>query len=70
MLNTGLDYFQRKSDSFHDADGIQLIWLIGIIIPVAVVWVDIGRTEKTDYIVENQSLSGNILEYREFIDGK
>ena len=61
---------EGKADSFHDANRIQIVKLAGTVIAVTVIRISICRTEKSDFIVENQSLARNVLQFGKFTDGK
>ena len=56
-LHVRFDLIEGKAKLFHDADRVQIVELRGAVITVAVLGVDVGRTEKTDLVVKNQSLT-------------
>ena len=65
-----LDLLEGKADLFHHADRVQIVELRGAIIAIAVLGVYIGGAEKTDLIVKDESLTGNILMFGELADRK
>ena len=56
------DFAERKADSFHYANRVQIVELIGAVIAVAVIRIDICRTEKPCFVIENQGLARYILQ--------
>lgn len=70
MFHMLLNFVQRKTDFFHDQNGVQRIQLAPAVIAVAIVRIHVGRAEQTDFVVVNQCLSGNVLEFGELPNGK
>ena len=50
------DLAERKADFFHNENGIQVVQLLGTVVPVSVIGIYIIGTKQADFVIEDQGL--------------
>lgn len=69
-LHMRADLLEGEADLLHDADGVEILELLGAVVAVAVRRVGVRGTEEADAIVKKQRLAGDVLLAGELADGE
>ena len=56
VLHMFFDLAERKADFLHNENGIQVVQLLGTVVPVSVIGIYIIGTKQADFVIEDQGL--------------